>query len=212
MKSGILAAETLYQALLKGDFGESTLSAYQQLLTDSWAGRELRGVSNFRQGFEHGLWRGLSQAALQMITGGMAQRGRLNTRPGHQQMRKIREYSHRTGAYLGTFQPDGKTTFDKVTGLYYAGIHHDEDQPPHLLIVDPDICRTRCVQEYGNPCQRFCPAEVYEMIEGAKDRSQRLQLNSSNCLHCKACDIMDPYQIITWVPPEGGSGPNFVNL
>jgi electron-transferring-flavoprotein dehydrogenase len=212
MKSGMLAAETLYQALLKGDFGESTLRMYEQLLRDSWAGRELHDARNFRQGFEHGLWKGLFHEAFQMITGGRGPRRRLRNKPGYQQMLRVREYPRQRGVFPEIFQPDGKTSFDKATGLYYAGIHHEEDQPAHLLIADSGICHTRCVQEYGNPCQHFCPAQVYEMVEDTGDRSHRLHLNPSNCLHCKTCDIMDPYQIITWVPPEGGSGPNFVNL
>jgi electron-transferring-flavoprotein dehydrogenase len=106
--------------------------------------------------------------------------------------------------------PDGKLTFDKVTDVYHSAAKHDEDQPPHLLIHDTDICNNRCVREFGNPCQYFCPAAVYEMVE--KDGRQQIHLNPSNCVHCKTCDIMDPYEIITWVPPEGGGGPNYENL
>jgi electron-transferring-flavoprotein dehydrogenase len=97
--------------------------------------------------------------------------------------------------------PDGKLTFDKVTDVFHSGAAHDEDQPSHLLVADLDICHGRCAEEYGNPCQHFCPANVYEIVGG------RLKLNPSNCVHCKTCDIRDPYQIITWVAPEGGGGP-----
>ena len=86
------------------------------------------------------------------------------------------------------------------------------DQPSHLLVSDTDICATRCREEYGNPCQHFCPANVYEMVPGAGPDQLKLKLNPSNCVHCKTCDIADPYQIITWVPPEGGGGPNYVQL
>jgi electron-transferring-flavoprotein dehydrogenase len=97
--------------------------------------------------------------------------------------------------------PDGRLTFDKVTDVFHAAAAHAEDQPPHLLVADLDICHGRCTVEYGNPCRFFCPAHVYEFVDG------RLKLNPSNCVHCKTCDIRDPYQIITWVVPEGGGGP-----
>ena len=91
--------------------------------------------------------------------------------------------------------------------MHYSGTRHDEDQPVHLL-VHTEVCHSICAEEYGHPCQRFCPANVYEMVvtDGA---GKRLQINASNCVHCKTCDIMDPYQVITWVPPEGGGGPQY---
>ena len=102
-------------------------------------------------------------------------------------------------------------TFDKLTNVHYSGTRHDEDQPVHLLVQDTDVCRTRCRTEYGNPCIRFCPANVYEMVDD-EDSGKRLQINASNCVHCKTCDIMDPYQIIDWVPPEGGGGPEYEGM
>ncbi len=101
---------------------------------------------------------------------------------------------------------DRKLTFDRLTNVHFSGTRHAEDQPSHLIVHDTDICQTRCRTEYGNPCTRFCPANVYEMVD-AGDGTRRLQINASNCVHCKTCDIMDPYQIIDWVPPEGGGGP-----
>jgi electron-transferring-flavoprotein dehydrogenase len=102
---------------------------------------------------------------------------------------------------------DRKLTFDRLTNVHFSGTRHEEDQPAHLLVHDLDICRTRCREEYANPCIRFCPANVYEMVEVGDEL--RLQINASNCIHCKACDIADPYQIIDWVPPEGGGGPKY---
>ena len=99
---------------------------------------------------------------------------------------------------------------DRLASVYFAATEHDEDQPVHLQILEPDICTTRCVKEYDNPCTRFCPANVYEMVE--EDGQQALQINAANCVHCKTCDIKDPYQIINWVTPEGGSGPNYQNM
>jgi electron-transferring-flavoprotein dehydrogenase len=110
----------------------------------------------------------------------------------------------------GWAKGDGKLTFDKLTDLYHSGTRHEEDQPAHLVIHDTEICNTRCAREFGNPCQFFCPASVYEMVESAVVPGAReIHLNPSNCVHCKTCDIMDPYEIITWVPPEGGGGPNY---
>jgi electron-transferring-flavoprotein dehydrogenase len=101
---------------------------------------------------------------------------------------------------------------DKVTSVYHSGSAHEEDQPAHLVVIDQDICHTRCTEEYGNPCQYFCPASVYEMVEADGGKNRQLQLNFSNCVHCKTCDVRDPYQIITWVPPEGGGGPSYAGL
>src|SRR4029079_4836182 len=88
----------------------------------------------------------------------------------------------------------------------------DEDQPSHLHVLDTEICATRCAEEYGNPCQRFCPAAVYEMEQNPETGRHELKVNFSNCVHCKPCDIADPYQIINWVPPEGGGGPNYEGM
>jgi electron-transferring-flavoprotein dehydrogenase len=110
------------------------------------------------------------------------------------------------GASSDVAKPDRKITFDKVTNVHFSGTRHDEDQPSHLL-VQTDVCHSICTEEYGNPCQRFCPANVYEMMMDAA--ASRLQINASNCVHCKTCDIMDPYQVITWVTPEGGGGPRY---
>ena len=107
---------------------------------------------------------------------------------------------------------DKQLTFDKITDVYHAGVSHDEDQPSHLHVLDTEICATRCTEEYGNPCQRFCPAAVYEMEANPQTGRRELKVNFSNCVHCKTCDIADPYQIINWVPPEGGGGPNYKGM
>ena len=100
---------------------------------------------------------------------------------------------------------------DRVSSVFFAGNTHDENQPVHLHVADTSICVDRCTREFGNPCQNFCPAGVYEMVEDGQ-RGRRLQINAANCVHCKACDIKDPYEIITWTTPEGGSGPNYQML
>ena len=108
------------------------------------------------------------------------------------------------------FKGDGKLTFDRLTDVYHSGTRHEEDQPCHLVVADTNICATRCTTEYGNPCQYFCPAAVYETAR--EQGSFHLKINASNCVHCKTCDIADPYQIIDWVPPEGGGGPNYEGM
>ena len=107
---------------------------------------------------------------------------------------------------------DKVLAFDRVTDVFHAGVAHNEDQPSHLHVLDTEICATRCAEEYGNPCQRFCPAAVYEMEESTATGRKELKVNFSNCVHCKTCDIADPYQIINWVPPEGGGGPNYKGM
>lgn len=212
MKSGMLASEALLQALLKKDFSERTLGQYALLLRNSWVGRELYQVRNFHQGFEHGLLPGVFNAGLQMITGGRGWKDPLGNRAGHEQMRSIVDYYGQKTVSPAGIEVDGEMTFNKTTNVYFSGTKHEEDQPVHLLIRDTSVCHERCTEEFGNPCQRFCPANVYEMVPQENGPGLQLQLNPSNCLHCKTCDIMDPYQIITWVPPEGGGGPNYVNL
>ncbi len=108
------------------------------------------------------------------------------------------------------FKGDGRLTFDRLTDVYHSGTRHDENQPCHLIVLDPSICSDRCVREFGNPCQYFCPAAVYEMV--TQKGAPKLKINAANCVHCKTCDIADPYQIIDWIPPEGGGGPNYEGM
>jgi electron-transferring-flavoprotein dehydrogenase len=213
IKSGMLAAETAFEALSQNDFSAARLAGYQRRVENSWIKQELWKVRNFHQGFEHGLWSGMFHAGLQQITGGRGLHARYAATAGHRRMKKLGELPADGGAeahLLNDFKGDGKLTFDKLTDLYHSGTKHEEDQPAHLVIHDTNICSTRCVTEFGNPCQHFCPASVYEMVEASDvPGGKQIHLNPSNCVHCKTCDIMDPYEIITWVPPEGGGGPNY---
>jgi electron-transferring-flavoprotein dehydrogenase len=214
IKSGVLAAETLFECLLAGDFSKERLAGYERRFESSWAADELRGVRNFHQGFEHGLFAGMFNVGVGMVTGGRdwRLRDRSPNHAGHEQMRKLAD------AYpAGKPAPpryDGVLTFDKLADVYISGTAHDEDQPVHLVVTDVSVCATKCRAEFGNPCQHFCPANVYEMVpdETRGNGAVRLQINASNCVHCKTCDIADPYQIITWVTPEGGGGPHYKNL
>jgi electron-transferring-flavoprotein dehydrogenase len=206
MKSGMLAAETIFEALKTGDASAKTLSAFPQKVDQSFIKKELRAVRNFHQSFKYGLYGGLFLGALQQISGGRGPIDPMHVHAGYQDYEKIngRPAPER-------FKGDGKLTFDRLTDVYHSGTRHEEDQPCHLHVADLNICSTKCVVEYGNPCQYFCPAAVYEM---AKDPTGvlRLKINAANCVHCKTCDIADPYQIIDWVVPEGGGGPNYEGM
>jgi len=217
IKSGMLAAETIFEALLANDFSKNQLKLYEQLVGESWIMTELRKVRNFHAAFRHGRWLGLANAGLQFLTGGRAWGifDRASAEPGHEAMRKLSTYGYHGDQIEQRYNGlrfDGKLTFNKLTDVYHASVKHDEDQPAHLHVLDTNICSTRCAEEYGNPCQRFCPAAVYEMVEDGNKGRRRLQINFSNCVHCKTCDIMDPYQIINWVTPEGGGGPDYKGM
>jgi electron-transferring-flavoprotein dehydrogenase len=206
IKTGMLAAAAANEALQANDFSANRLKRFQDLVEASWIKGELWKVRNFHQSFEHGFFFGMMHTGLQMITGGRGFWNRYRNKPGQTRMRQLQEYwkgaaPAREPAY------DGRLTFDKLTDVYNSGTVHDEDQPCHLHILQPEICHPRCTREYGNPCQFFCPAAVYEMAGNGADR--RLQINFSNCVHCKTCDIMDPYEVINWVPPQGGDGPGY---
>jgi electron-transferring-flavoprotein dehydrogenase len=213
IKSGMLAAESAYEALVDGDFSVNQLSSYPTRVEKSWIREELWKVRNFHQGFENGLLEGMVHAALQQVTLGRGLHERYSSHAGHARLEHLGNLP--TGGYgrehiLGAAKGDGKLTFDKLTDVYHSGTKHEEDQPVHLVIHDTDICNNRCTVEYGNPCQHFCPAKVYEMVDASDlPNGKQIQVNFANCVHCKTCDIMDPYQIITWVPPEGGGGPNY---
>jgi electron-transferring-flavoprotein dehydrogenase len=213
IKSGMLAAETAFDALKSGDFSSASLGKFQQKVDSSWIKDELWRVRNFHQGFEKGFLSGMFHAGLQQFTGGRGLRDRYPGHAGHEHMEKISQLPADGGAeahLLGPAKGDGKLTFDKLTDLYHSGTKHEEDQPSHLIIHDTKVCSDRCAKEYGGPCQNFCPANVYELVDDAtQPHGKRISLNPSNCVHCKTCDIADPYQIITWVPPEGGGGPNY---
>ena len=209
MKTGMLAAETIFEALCAGDTSARSLGKFEGCWRASWVKNELWKVRNFHQGFEHGFWAGAIHGALQYVTGGRGWRARYPARAGHERMKQLSETYTAPPEQPKT---DGRLAFDKLTDVYHSGTHHEEDQPCHLKIADFDICNHRCTAEYGNPCQYFCPAAVYEMEEVPGGAGKRLKINASNCVHCKTCDIADPYQIITWVPPEGGGGPQYDGL
>ncbi len=207
MKTGMLAAETAFDAVVAGDTSVARLADFDVKVRQSWVGAEMRPVQHVHQAFRYGLYGGLVFAGLQMLTRGWWIRPALPSEPGHLRMRRLDQSGHRPPQ--PEMKPDRKLTFDKLTNVHYSGTRHEEDQPSHLL-VHTEVCHTICGKEYGHPCIRFCPANVYEMVPSPD--GPRLQINASNCVHCKTCDIIDPYQVITWVPPEGGGGPRYEGM
>jgi electron-transferring-flavoprotein dehydrogenase len=212
MKSGMLAAETALEALKSGDFSKGQLSPYETSVFDSFVGKELRKSRNFHQAFESGLYVGMIKAGFQWLFGGRVFKDRLPSSTDFSHLKKVQDLygtDSPSEEQQGVIKFDGERTFDKETDVYYSGAIHEEQQPPHLKIEDLNICYTKCREEYQNPCQRFCPANVYELEVDEETGKPNMKLNFSNCVHCKTCDIKDPYEIITWVPPEGGGGPKY---
>ncbi|GAC1492710.1 MAG: electron transfer flavoprotein-ubiquinone oxidoreductase [Vulcanimicrobiaceae bacterium] len=217
IESGIMAAETAFDALVARSYDAATLSAFERRFEASWAHAEMKLARNFHQGFAGGLVAGMLNAGLSMYAGGRAF-GVIDRLPGGEGYARMKKLSDRAPKATQTrAKIDNVITFDKLTDVFKSGTMHDEDQVPHLHVADTSICATRCTTEYGNPCQYFCPAKVYEplfTVTGTNGSTidGRLQINFSNCVHCKTCDIMDPYQIITWVPPQGGEGPVYTGM
>lgn len=210
MKSGMLAAETIFEALKTGDTTTKTLGSFQQRVEQSYIRDEMWKVRNFHQSFQHGMLQGFVHTAFQQITGG---RGLIDPMRAEAGYKHYKQFTSATPPANNEdrFKGDGKLTFDRLTDVYHSGTRHNDDQPCHLHILDPNICVTKCVEEYGNPCQYFCPAAVYEMAKESSG-ALKLKINFPNCVHCKTCDIADPYQVIDWVVPEGGGGPNYEGM
>jgi electron-transferring-flavoprotein dehydrogenase len=204
MKSGMLAAEAAIGAIEAGDFSVARLVAYERAVKASYIGEDLRKVRNVHQVMAKNRWTGMVRVGIQWLLGGRDWADELTAEPDPMGYATVEGHYGRHSRDVPRPDPrsfDGKLAFDKLTDVYHSGAAHDEDQPSHLVVLDTEICRTRCTEEYGNPCVQFCPAHVYEWVDGD------LKLNPSNCVHCKTCDIRDPYGIIFWVPPEGGGGP-----
>ena len=200
IRSGMLAAEHLVASRLAPEGFDAKLRGSEVMA-------ELRAVRNVKPGFKRGLWFGMANAAWETLVKG-ASPWTFKVKPDWASLARLGTATPARDYVQRTLPPR-----DRLQGVFYASTAHDEDQPVHLRVADTDICATRCVEEYDNPCTRFCPAAVYEMVEdSSRKHGKRLQINAANCVHCKTCDIKDPYEIITWVTPEGGSGPNYQNL
>jgi electron-transferring-flavoprotein dehydrogenase len=209
IKTGMLAAETIIDALEQGDFTSKTLGGYAERYRNSWAYTEHYQARNFAPSAEKGIAYFMLNEPLRMITGGRGLKDDMRTEPGHSMMKKLSELPPEERE-KEPFEFDGVLTFSKEHLVGFSGTAHEADQPPHLVVADTDLCSTTCAEEFGNPCENFCPAAVYEMVpDTANPGRKKLFIHHENCVHCKTCDIADPYQIITWTPPEGGEGPSY---
>ncbi len=202
MKSGMLAAETVAEAL---GANASDLGSYETKLRESWVWQELSLVRNIRPSFaKFGLWGGLAYSALDTyVLRGKAPWTFHHSHPDNETLLQAA-----AAPRMEYPRPDGVLTFDRLSSVFISNTNHEENQPPHLRLADPDIAITLNWQRYGSPESRYCPAGVYEIV-GADEGNPRLQINAQNCVHCKTCDIKDPAQNINWVTPEGGGGPNY---
>lgn len=208
MKSGMLAAEAVFAALKGGAEGGDELAAYAESFKASWVYKELKAARNVRPSFKWGLMGGTLYTGIdQTLLRGKAP---WTLRHGHadheslspaEKCKKI-EYP----------KPDGKITFDRLSSVFISNTNHEENQPVHLVLKDPDVAIATNLATYDAPEQHYCPAGVYEIVRDNDGGNPRLQINAQNCVHCKTCDIKDPTQNITWVPPEGGGGPNYPNM
>ncbi|MBC7954143.1 MAG: electron transfer flavoprotein-ubiquinone oxidoreductase [Rhodospirillaceae bacterium] len=199
MKSGMLAAEAVV-ALLAGEGAEAV--GYPAALKQSWVHDELHRVRNIKPSFKWGLWAAIAYSAVDTYVLRGKAPWTLHHKPDHMQLKRASGC-----APIAYPKPDGRISFDKLSSVFISNTNHEENQPSHLRLRDEEIPISVNLALYDAPEQRYCPAGVYEIVEGA-----RMQINAQNCLHCKTCDIKDPTQNITWTVPEGGGGPSYPNM
>ncbi len=207
MKSGIVCADAIIDALASSN-PPAVLDAYPEALKKTWLWEELYLVRNVRPSFHWGLWGGIAYSGLDTYV----LRGRapwtFKHKEDHLQLKKANE-----APKIEYPKPDGRITFDKLSSVYLSNTIHEENQPIHLTLKDPSIPVDVNLALYDGPEARYCPAGVYEFVpDEDNNNAMRLQINASNCVHCKTCDIKDPRQNINWVVPEGGGGPNYPNM
>ncbi len=205
MKSGMIAAETVFESLLENK--SPRIGLYDQRVKQSWVGEELKRVRNIRPGFKWGLWGGLINAALETYLFRGLVPWTLKHHEDHKSLKKASETKK-----ISYPKYDGQLTFDKMSSVFLSNTNHEENQPCHLVLTDPPIAIDYNLKYFDAPEQRYCPAGVYEIVRDGTKAEPRLQINAQNCVHCKTCDIKDPKQNITWVTPEGGGGPNYPNM
>lgn len=202
MKSGMLAADATFEALVAGRAGDE-LTSYPELFKNSWVYDELYRSRNFGPAMHKfgTFWGGAFSYIDQNIFAGKLPFTLHDTRQDFNTLKKASESEK-----IDYPKPDGVITFDRLSSVFLSNTTHEENQPCHLKLADANVPINKNLPEYAEPAQRYCPAGVYEVVEN-DDGSKRFQINAANCVHCKTCDIKDPAQNITWTPPEGGGGP-----
>ena len=205
MKSGMLLAESAFEALSAGRQGDELVS-YPAAFEKSWLHEELHRARNFKPWMSKGLYTGTLMVGIdQVVFGGKAPWTLTHRHADNEELQPKEGF-----APIEYPKPDGVLTFDRLSSVFVSNTNHEEDQPPHLKIKDPAIPVAVNLNVYAGPETRYCPAGVYEFV--AEAGVERLQINAQNCVHCKTCDIKDPRQNIEWVVPEGGGGPNYPNM
>jgi electron-transferring-flavoprotein dehydrogenase len=206
----MLAAETALEAISKNDFTANTLKIYEDKVNESFIKKQMWKVRNFHHTLGMGNFLSMPFIALQEITGGRGLVDRAKVNEDYKTTAKIKDVwgeDWKNHPDLQLPKPDGVLFFDKLSSVYLTGSKHDEHSPNHLHLQNGNICSDTCAPEYNSPCNHFCPASVYEMVpDGAKTK---LQINYTNCIHCKSCDIKCPFDNILWTTPEGGGGPQY---
>lgn len=208
MKSGMLAAEAIVNAIEKDSLSKDTLGYYQELFEKSWLRKEIYEGRNFSQALvKKGVMKFIHLGA-QYFTKG---RGIFDQMPLEEDCKTLKPVMAEKAVETKSDKTayDGVLYVDKLTGVYLSKTTHREDEPCHLIIPDADLCINECYSTYQCPCTRFCPGNVYELEIDENTKKRRLKLNPSNCFHCKTCDIKDPYNNIIWTCPEGGEGPGY---
>jgi electron-transferring-flavoprotein dehydrogenase len=206
IKSGMLAAEAAYDAVTSGRQHDE-LTSYPEAFERSWLHDELNRSRNFKAWFKKGLWPATIMTGIeQKVFGGSVPWTLHRDKPDHASLKPASQCKP-----IAYPKPDGKLTFDRLSSVFVSNTNHAEDQPAHLTLKDATIPVQVNLEKYAGPESRYCPAGVYEFV-AAESGGQRLQINAQNCVHCKTCDIKDPTQNIVWVTPEGGGGPNYVNM
>ncbi len=211
MKTGMLAAEAAFEAVIGAGEGEAPaeLAAFPRKFESSWVYEELHKARNFRPAFSKwGLYGAMLYGGLDLkLLGGKAPWTFHHKHADHETLKPAAEMPR-----IDYPKPDGEITFDRLSSVFISNTNHEEDQPVHLTLKDPAIPVAHNLKLYDEPAQRYCPAGVYEIVRDDDGANPRLQINAQNCVHCKTCDIKDPTQNIVWVTPEGGGGPNYPNM
>ena len=206
MKSGMVAAESVFEAIKDGDEGGQELANFTSKWEASWAYQELKESASFGPAIhKYGTVGGGAYNFVNQLLGNKLPNVH-DTTTDHGALRPAAEFEK-----INYPKPDGKLSFDKSTSVFLSNTNHEEDQPCHLRLADPELPIRDNLPKYAEPAQRYCPAGVYEVVEDDQGKP-RFQINFQNCVHCKTCDIKDPAQNITWVAPEGGGGPNYPNM
>jgi electron-transferring-flavoprotein dehydrogenase len=205
MKSGMVAAEAIFDLLVQGTCPEAV--AYPERLRQSWLWEELSLVRNIRPSFHYGLWAGLIYSGIDTYLLRGKAPWTLHHKADHSQLGKAKDWPK-----IDYPKPDGKVSFDRLSSVFISNTNHEENQPAHLTLKNAELAISVNLALYDSPEIRYCPAGVYEILRDGESGKPRLVINAQNCLHCKTCDIKDPTQNIVWTVPEGGGGPNYPNM